>query len=197
VQQISLTSFGLRLPTRQLRQQNKKPATAKAGRAKLATGGARGDVVVAGLRGEPRGFHVIKIAGRPKENNSTNGCGSPPRRYRAPIRLDRQGWGLRSCGPLGLCHIVRAEAACRSMAQPYRVYTYSCLLHFDPYEIGFSPPTSAGFFWIERMGARTPPPAAAVIHGSRHRPATLRLRHSSRNDAHRPYLGLFTLDAVC
>jgi hypothetical protein len=116
VQQISLTSFGLRLPTRQLRQQNKKPATAKAGRAKLATGGARGDVVVAGLRGEPRGFHVIKIAGRPKENNSTNGCGSPPRRYRAPIRLDRQGWGLRSCGPLGLCHIVHAEAACRSMA---------------------------------------------------------------------------------
>ena len=62
-------------------------------------GGARGDVVVTGLRGEPSGFHVIKIAGRPKENNSTNGCGSPPRRYRAPIRLDRQGWVLRPNRP--------------------------------------------------------------------------------------------------
>lgn len=66
-------------------------------------GGARGDVVVTGLRGEPSGFHVIKIAGRPKENHSTNGCGSPPVGIgRLYVWIDRVGY----CGPIGLGHIV-------------------------------------------------------------------------------------------
>jgi hypothetical protein len=54
----------------------------------------------------------------------------------------------------------------------YRVYTYYCLLHFDPEKLDLARPVRR-LFLDRANGARTLPPAAAVIHGSRHRPATL------------------------
>jgi hypothetical protein len=67
------------LPHLPLGLENKEPATAEAGRAKLATGDARARRHGGCLaRNRAARYHGIKIDGRPKRNHSTNGRCSVP-----------------------------------------------------------------------------------------------------------------------